>query len=169
MSRLILAHHRPSSTLLILTVSFSVAKTDRRSNLNPPTPRSVFPSQCAPCFLSCGCHRAVLPIPQDVERRAARDRHASESSSLNFPFEAPRKSVQRAATEPRGRQRTSDPLRLSPVQRRNIGTSHGLTPPSPRDPRHGLGSAVASLCIATARPAWPRRHHHLLQTAGGCI
>lgn len=38
LSRLILAHHRPSSTLLVLTVSFSVAKTYRRSNLNTPPP-----------------------------------------------------------------------------------------------------------------------------------
>ena len=49
-SKLRTAPHLPSSTLLLFTVSVSVANTYRRGNLTPPPPRSVFMSQCAPCF-----------------------------------------------------------------------------------------------------------------------
>ena len=128
-SKLRTAPHLPSSTLLLFTVSVSVANTYRRGNLTPPPPPPpLLLLSCPPLPLPpspglCLCHSVHLVSllwppqsssagPQDVEGKAAaaaaaRCLGASESSSSN-PFFEPLKAGPERVTELR-RNWTSDP------------------------------------------------------------
>lgn len=72
---LLIAPRRPPSTLLLFTVSLSVAKTYHRDNLSPPS--------------LCLRHSAhLVACPQHVEGQAARCCGASQSSSPNSSSES---------------------------------------------------------------------------------
>lgn len=144
---LIIAPHGPSSTLLVLTVGFSVANSDRRGNLNPP--QSVFMSQSAPCFpplaatehlwrpSGCGgkgCRCCQMPRSFRVVR----------SSHFFEPVEAALERV----TEPR-EQWTSDPS-CHPSSSEHWAQSWRAAAFSQGDTtRHGSGSPMVPL-----RAAW---------------
>ena len=140
-SKLRTAPHLPSSTLLLFTVSVSVANTYRRGNLTPPV--CVYVTVCT-LFPSSGRHRAAL-----LALRMWRERLLllllPDASALPSP---PHQTLSLSHWKPVRREWRSwgeiEPL--TPTVTRpaaNTESSHRSFLPSPRDTaRHSFSPAV---------------------------
>lgn len=117
----------------------------------PKEPWSVFPSQCAPCFLSCGCHRVALPA-----LRMWREGPPEAAMLLSLPHQtlplSPWKPVQRQRDRAEA---TANlwPLWLSPVQRRTLKPVMGWPRLCPET--HDTASAPQwPLCVSCSQASF---------------